>query len=188
MQYTWTVPQDLSALAALMGGDAAATQKLTTFFTSLNATRNQPYDWSGNEPDEWAPWEFDYFGAPEDTQSDVRAIVNDEYADAAVDEPGNDDLGALSSWYVWAAMGLFPVTPGTANLALASPLFPTVSIELPDGHRLVEIAPGAAASRPYIRTWTSAASRNHGQQRHLRRHGATTPPTQLELHPGSPPR
>ena len=84
----------------------------------------------------------------------MRAIVNDEYADAPVDEPGNDDLGALSSWYVWAALGLFPITPGTATLALASPLFPSVRIQLPDGHRLVEDAPGAAASRPYIRALT----------------------------------
>ncbi len=154
VQYTWSVPQDLSALSSLMGGDAAATKALTTYFTSLNATRYQPYDWSGNEPSEWAPWEFDAFGAPEDTQSTVRKIVDDEYADAPVDEPGNDDLGALSSWYVWAAMGLFPITPGTATLALASPLFPSVRIELPDGHRLVEDAPGAAASRPYIRGLT----------------------------------
>ena len=151
IQYTWSVPQDLSALASLMGGDAAATKALTTYFTSLDATRYQPYDWSGNEPSEWAPWEFDAFGAPEDTQATVRAIADDEYADAPVDEPGNDDLGALSSWYVWAALGLFPITPGTATLALASPLFPSVRIELPDGHRLVENAPGAAASRPYIR-------------------------------------
>ena len=64
MQYTWSVPQDLAALASLMGGDAAATGKLETFMSSLNATRNAPYDWSGNEPSEWAPWEFDYFGAP----------------------------------------------------------------------------------------------------------------------------
>jgi predicted alpha-1,2-mannosidase len=154
IQYTWSVPQDLSALASLMGGDAAATKALTTYFSSFNATRYQPYDWSGNEPSEWAPWEFDAFGAPEDTQSTVRSIVNDEYADAPVDEPGNDDLGALSSWYVWGAMGLFPITPGTATLALASPLFPSVRILLPDGHRLVENAQGAAASRPYIRALT----------------------------------
>ena len=73
----------------------------------------------------------------------MRSIVDTEYADAPVDEPGNDDLGAISSWYVWAALGLFPVTPGSANLALASPLFPSVHIMLPDGHRLVEDAPGA---------------------------------------------
>jgi predicted alpha-1,2-mannosidase len=167
VQYTWSVPQDLSALAALMGGDAAAAAKLRTFFTELNAARYSPYDWSGNEPDEWAPWEYDWFGAPDQTQGTVRAIVDTEYADAPVDEPGNDDLGALSSWYVWGALGLFPVTPGTANLALASPLFPSVTIALPDGRRLVERAPGAAASRPYVHS--------------LHASGITTP-----IHSGSP--
>jgi predicted alpha-1,2-mannosidase len=153
-QYTWSVPQDLGALAALMGGDAGATSKLDGFFTSLNATRYGPNDWSGNEPSEWAPWEFDWFGAPEQTQRVVRAIVDDEYADAPVDEPGNDDLGAISSWYVWGALGIFPVTPGSADLALASPLFPSVSITLPDGRHLVEHAARAAASRPYVHALT----------------------------------
>ncbi len=154
VQYTWSVPQDLGALASLMGGDATAASKLGVFFTSLNASRDRPYDWSGDEPGEWAPWEFDWFGAPEDTQRSVRAIVDDEYADAPVDEPGNDDLGAISSWYVWAAVGLFPVTPGTADMALASPLFPSVTVTLPDGRHLVEHAPAAAASRPYVHALT----------------------------------
>ena len=80
----------------------------------------------------------------------MRRIADDLYADAPVDEPGNDDLGALSSWYVWAAIGLYPVTPGTADLALASPLFPEVVLTLPDGRRLTMEAPGASASTPYI--------------------------------------
>ena len=51
VQYTWSVPQDLAALASLMGGDAAAAGKLETFMSSLNATRDVPEDWSGNEPE-----------------------------------------------------------------------------------------------------------------------------------------
>jgi len=154
VQYTWYTPQDFSALASLMGGDASATTKLETFMSSLNASRDAPEDWSGNEPGEWAPWEFDSFGSPDETQRFVRAIANDEYADAPVDEPGNDDLGALASWYVWATLGMFPVTPGTANLALASPLFPSVTVTLPDGRRLVEVAPTAGTSRPYVHNLT----------------------------------
>ncbi len=126
-QYNWSVPQDLSALSSLMGGNAGAVSALNTLFTQLNAGRYLPYDWSGNEPSLWTPWEYDYFGAPSGTQFAVRAIVNSQYADAPVNEPGNDDLGAISSWYVWAAIGMYPVTPGTANLALASPLFPRVA-------------------------------------------------------------
>ena len=63
----------------------------------------------------------------------VRRIADTLYSDTPANEPGNDDLGALSSWYVWAAIGLYPVTPGSADLALASPLFPAVSVTLPDG-------------------------------------------------------
>jgi predicted alpha-1,2-mannosidase len=149
-QYTWSVPQDLSALAELMGGDTATVDALNGFFTDLNASRDAPHDWAGNEPSLWTPWEYDYFGAPSRTQAVVRSIVNTLYGDAPVDEPGNDDLGALSSWYVWAAIGLYPVTPGSADLALASPLFPDVAVTLPDGRRLTVHAPGASASAPYV--------------------------------------
>ena len=154
IQYTWAVPQDLAALGNLMGGPAAATAKLETFFDQLNAGRFEPYDWSGNEPSLWSPWEFDYFGAPWQTEDAVRRIVTTQYHDAPVNEPGNDDLGAISSWYVWAALGLYPVTPGTANLALASPLFPQASIELPNGHVLDLSAPGASAGAPYVHSLT----------------------------------
>jgi predicted alpha-1,2-mannosidase len=154
VQYTWSVPQDLAALSNLMGGDAATVAKLNTFFTSLNATRNLPYDWAGNEPSLWTPWEYDYFAAPSQTQGVVRDITDTLYSDTPVDEPGNDDLGAIASWYVWAAIGMYPVTPGTANLALASPLFPQVVMTLPDGHQLVIDAPAASASTPYVHSLT----------------------------------
>jgi predicted alpha-1,2-mannosidase len=150
VQYTWSVPQDLSALSSLMGGDAAAVRTLDTYFTQLNAGRFEPYDWAGNEPSLWTPWEYDYFGAPSHTQAVVRSIADTLYADAPDDEPGNDDLGAISSWYVWAALGIYPVTPGRADLALASPLFPLVDITLPDGRHLVMHSPSASASTPYV--------------------------------------
>ncbi len=154
VQYTWSVPQDLFALGTLMGGDAQASKKLDAFFAVLNAGRDRPFDWAGNEPSLWTPWEYDSFGAPWKAQQVVRKIVNGLYSDTPVDEPGNNDLGALSSWYVWAAIGLYPVTPGSANLDLASPLFPNVSITLGNGHQLVERAPAASASSPYVHSLT----------------------------------
>ncbi len=150
VQYTWSVPQDLGALADLMGGDGQAVNELSTFFTQLNASRDQPFDWAGNEPSLWSPWEFDAFGAPWRTQSVVREIADDLYSDAPVNEPGNDDLGAIASWYVWAAIGLYPVTPGTADLAIASPLFPEIRVDLAGGHQLVEQAPEASRTTPYV--------------------------------------
>lgn len=158
IQYTWSVPQDLAALSALMGGDAQAVKKLDAFLTVLNAGRDRPFDWAGNEPSLWTPWEYDYFGAPSQAQGAVRKIADSLYSDTPANEPGNDDLGALSSWYVWAAIGLYPVTPGSADLALASPLFPAVSVTLPDGRKLVLHAPSASASTPYIRSLSLAGA------------------------------
>jgi predicted alpha-1,2-mannosidase len=158
-QYTWSVPQDLAGLAQMMGGDSKAVAQLDTFFTKLNAARFAPYDWAGNEPDLGVPWEYDAFRAPWRAQDTVRRILLTEYHDAPVDEPGNDDLGAMSSWYVWGAMGLYPLAPGTADLALASPLFPTVAISLPGGRHLVLHAPGASARRRYVQHLTLTGTR-----------------------------
>ena len=136
IQYTWVVPQNLAGLIGLMGGDQAAVAKLNTFFTQLNATRFDPYDWAGNEPAMSAPYTYDYAGEPWGTQSVVRRIMDQLYSDTPVNEPGEDDLGALSSWYVWSALGLYPETPGVADLAITSPLFPKAVVTEGDGHRL----------------------------------------------------
>jgi predicted alpha-1,2-mannosidase len=150
IQYTWGVPQNLAGLIGLMGGNQAAVAKLNTFFTHLNATRFEPYDWAGNEPGEWIPFEYDYAGAPWRTQSVVRRIMTQLYSLAPAAEPGNDDLGAISSWYVWAALGLYPETPGVANLVMTSPLFPKVVIAEGNGHALTITASHASAE--YIQT------------------------------------
>ena len=138
---------------ASWAGRRRPVKKLNTFFTALNAGRDRPFDWAGNEPSLWTPWEYDYFGAPSRTQAVVRKIADDLYSDTPVNEPGNDDLGAISSWYVWAAIGMYPVTPGSADLALASPLFPDISMTLPNTSKKIVIhAPSASASAPYIHT------------------------------------
>ena len=148
VQYTWDVPQDLAGLFGLMGGDRAAVDGLDTFFTRLDATRFAPYDWAGNEPDEGVPFEYDYAGAPWATQAVVRRIMTRLYPLAPVAEPGEDDLGALSSWYVWAALGLYPETPGVADLVMASPLFPRVTVTEGNGHTLTVV--GTNAPDDYI--------------------------------------
>ncbi|MGH9093389.1 MAG: GH92 family glycosyl hydrolase, partial [Acidimicrobiales bacterium] len=142
VQYTWAVPQNLASLFSLMGGNAAATAKLNRFFTQLNASRYQPYYWAGNEPDLWAPWEYDFSGAPWRTQAVVRRVLDSQYSLGPAGEPGNDDLGAISAWYVWGAMGLYPVTPGTATLAVATPSFATVTVHMGNGRTLRVVTHG----------------------------------------------
>ena len=148
IQYTWSVPQDLGTLFALMGGDPAATSMLNQFFTQSNAGPFLPYDWAGNEPSLWTPWEYDYSGAPWRTQDEVRSIADSLYSLTPAGEPGNDDLGALASWYVWAALGLYPLTPGTANLVMASPMFPSTTIDLAGDKKLTLTAQGTPS--PYV--------------------------------------
>jgi predicted alpha-1,2-mannosidase len=143
IQYTWSVPQDLGGLFALMGGNGAVNADLDTFFQQTDAGPWLPYDWSGNEPDLWAPWEYDYSGEPWKAQATVRSIATTDYSLSPSGEPGNDDLGAMSSWYVWAALGLYPLTPGTADLVTASPMFSRVTVHLAGGHVLQEVVTGA---------------------------------------------
>jgi predicted alpha-1,2-mannosidase len=150
IQYTWSVPQDLRGLFDAMGGNGVAVARLDTFFTKLNTSRKEPYSWVGNEPGLGIPWAYDYAGAPWRTQDVVRRIVTELYTPTPNGEPGNDDLGAMSSWYVWAAMGMYPETPGRAELVLASPLFPRITIALAGKHEIVITAPGASATSRYV--------------------------------------
>jgi predicted alpha-1,2-mannosidase len=176
IQYTWAVPQDLAGLFGLMGGDQAAVAKLDTFFTQLNASRFKPFDWAGNEPGEWIPFEYDYAGAPFETQAVVRRIMTQLYPLGPVAEPGEDDLGALSSWFVWAALGLYPETPGAASLAMTSPLFPEANIREGNGQTLTittshapdtyiegaRLATGAAGSSPWDKPWLPSTALSAG--------------------------
>jgi putative alpha-1,2-mannosidase len=65
-------------------------------------------------------------------------------------EPGNDDLGAMSSWYVWSALGMYPITPGTKILTVNTPLFDRAEIALPAGRFIRIAAPGASSGLKYI--------------------------------------
>ncbi|HEX4725661.1 MAG TPA: GH92 family glycosyl hydrolase [Pseudonocardiaceae bacterium] len=142
-QYAWMVPQDLHGLITAMGGDSAAVARLDTFFQQDNVGPNDPFYWAGNEVDLLAPWVYDYAGAPYKTQAEVHRLLDDVYSATPDGEPGNDDLGAMSSWYVWAALGMYPATPGAPVLALGAPLFPVVRLDLP-GHQVTVTAPGAS--------------------------------------------
>ena len=153
-QYTWMVTQDLGGLFNAMGGNATVVKRLDAFFTQLNAGPNAPYMWAGNEPALGTPWEYDYAGAPYKTQAVVRQIMTQLYGPTPGGAPGNDDLGAMSAWYVWATLGMYPETPGVPELVLGSPLFPYMSVTLPNGHALTIDAPQASATNPYVQNLT----------------------------------
>ncbi|MEV6303394.1 GH92 family glycosyl hydrolase [Actinoplanes sp. NPDC051861] len=123
--YTWMVPQDVSGLATLMGGRDAAATRLDGFFTS-------GYD-PTNEPGIHAPWLYNGLGKPWKTQETVRRLADTVYGTGPGGLPGNDDLGTMSSWYVFAAMGMFPQVPGRAEMLLGSPLFTRVELRRSNG-------------------------------------------------------
>jgi hypothetical protein len=149
-QYNWSVPQDLAGLVTAMGGKDKVIPRLDDFFSKLNVGGNDPYDWAGNEIDTTAPWVYDYVGQPWKTQEVARRFETELFTTAPDGLPGNDDLGALSSEYVWAALGMMPATPGTPTLALNSPLVKRAVISLGTGRKIAINAPQAADGAPYV--------------------------------------
>jgi predicted alpha-1,2-mannosidase len=142
-QYVWWVPQNIAGLVTALGGRAAVAGRLDRFTKELNVGPKAPYLWAGNEPSFGVSWLYNYIGQPWQTQLTVDR-VRGLFGPTPDGEPGNDDLGALSSWYVWAALGLFPSTPGTPVLTVNTPLFDRVVIALPDGQFIRISAPGAS--------------------------------------------
>ncbi len=153
-QYTGLVPFDVAGLTAAKGGPRAMRRYLNSVLSGFTARANGPTANMGNEPSLELPWEYDYVGEPYATQRSVRSVEDQLWKDAPAGIPGNDDLGAMSAWFVWAALGLYPMTPGTATLALGSPLFPRAVIELPNGRTLHIVGTGAAAVAPYVHSAT----------------------------------
>ncbi|MFD9492243.1 MULTISPECIES: lectin [unclassified Streptomyces] len=159
--YTGMVPFNVAGLAHAKGGNTAMNHYLDTVLRSY--TGDKGYAWVGNEPSIELPWEYDYTGQPYKTQGTVRAIQDQVWANTPAGlADGNDDLGAMSAWYVWSALGMFPETPGTSDLALGSPLFTQAVVTLPSGKTLTINGNGAADNAPYVQsaTWNGAAWNN----------------------------
>jgi predicted alpha-1,2-mannosidase len=151
-QYSWMVPFNLRGLFDLMGGNAAVTQRLDEFFSRFNAGPWDEYAFIGNAPSLKSPWAYAFAGAPWRTQEVVRRILLSQFRNTPGGMPGNDDLGVLSSWAVFAAVGLYPHTPGVGGFIVSGPLFPSVTIRLAGGGELRIDAPEAEAGKPYVRS------------------------------------
>ena len=149
-QYTWMVPHDVPGLIRRLGGADAVVARLDSFFTELNAGSGGTFANMGNQPSFGSPWTYTYAGRPWQTQAVVRRVMTELYDPSPSGMVGNDDLGAMSAEYVWAALGLHPSAPGRSELLLAAPLFHRVRIDLPTG-RIIDIrVPGAGTGAPYV--------------------------------------
>ncbi len=143
-QYVWYVPQNVAGLVTALGGRNTVGERLDRFTSQLNVGPEEPYLWAGNEPGFDVPWLYNYVGQPWKTQDLVDRVRSTLFSPTPDGEPGNDDLGAMSARYVWAALGLYPSTPGTSILTVNTPLFDRVDIELPAGKFIRMSAPGAS--------------------------------------------
>jgi predicted alpha-1,2-mannosidase len=162
----WMVgAHDADGLAELMGGRAAVIAKLEQFFDGAKADWDatigdsaaqalmRPYYWHGNEPDMNAAYLFAQLGRPDLTQTWVRWIETTLYTDGPEGLAGNDDGGTLSAWYVFSALGFYPV-PGSDRYVVGAPLFPRARVRLAGGVELVVEAEGVSAENLYVQSVT----------------------------------
>jgi predicted alpha-1,2-mannosidase len=207
-QYTWMVLQDPAGLIRRMGGKAKAAARLGYFLRDLNAGQggaHSDHALLGNEPTLQTPWLYDWMGRPYRTQEAVRRALG-LYSPTPGGYPGNDDLGTLSAWYVFGALGLYPEIPGVGMLALSTPLFPSAEIRLPHSRRALLSTSGhgtyisslAVDGKPHGRPWIGYCELAAGARLQYRRStrpnrkwgssAAATPPSYGPRHgmPNSP--
>ena len=150
----WRASTIPTASSTIFGGNDAAVAKLTEFFTQAKndwetsdpSAANFPrkWYWAGNEPDLNAPFLFAQLGRPDLTDQWVRWIEDTIYTDQPDGVPGNDDGGAMGSWYVLATLGLFPVA-GSDKWLVGAPRFPQARVNV-GGHELLIIRQGTGTT------------------------------------------
>lgn len=163
--YTFNVQFDVPGLIRLMGGRDAFNAKLDQLFVEQyggskykflgqfpDATGLIGQYAQGNEPSFHIPYLYDFSGEPWKTQRRVRQIMDVWYGDGPLGLAGDDDGGALSSWYVLSAMGFYPVCPGSPVYEIGSPIFQRSVMRLGNGKRFVIIAHDVSAQNKYIQS------------------------------------
>jgi putative alpha-1,2-mannosidase len=162
-QYSWLAPHDARGLFDRMGGDAVVAERLDSLFRDPPEVQKQATVFGlfyrtdqyapGNEHDIQVPWMYPFAGKPWRTAAELREIET-IFRPTLDGLPGNDDLGGLSGWYVFAALGFGPVTPGAPFYVIAGPQFSRARIAVPGRRAFTLEAPGASEQRRYVRSAT----------------------------------
>jgi predicted alpha-1,2-mannosidase len=143
-QYSTYVPQDFYALIQAVGGKDAAVRWFDRLFDKGLYTQ-------GNEPDLLAAYTYIYLGRQDRTAERLRTILAKEYHTGRSGLPGNDDAGTMSSWYVWSAMGLYPLA-GQPIYFIGSPIFTRSTIHLAEGKTFTISAANTSAAAKYVQS------------------------------------
>ncbi|MDE6450349.1 MAG: GH92 family glycosyl hydrolase [Muribaculaceae bacterium] len=143
--YTWYVPHDVDGLVEACGGREA-------FIARLDSLFDQGRYWHGNEPCHQVAWMAALVGEPSKTRERVRHVMATEYLDRPGGLSGNDDAGQMSAWYVFAAMGFYPVCPATTGYVIGSPAFERMVIHLENGLDFTILAHGAGAENRQVKS------------------------------------
>ena len=160
-QYNWHVMHDVPGMIKLMGGADAFCLKLDSLFDQPSyLTGCYAADVSGlighyaqgNQPDHHAAYLYAYAGKPGKTQERVREIMQKVYFNNPGGLPGNDDGGEMSAWYVFSAIGFYPVNPAEARYVLGIPLFNEVTIQIPDNKKFIIKATGLSPKNCYVKS------------------------------------
>ncbi|MCU6454375.1 GH92 family glycosyl hydrolase [Sphingomonas sp. A2-49] len=159
-QYSWFMPQDQAGLFRLLGGDAKAIAKLDAMFDYDMSTLDYSHAEDiagligqyihGNEPSHHVAYLYDYAGAPWRTQERLTQIVASQYRATPDGLAGNDDLGQMSAWLVFTALGFYPVAPGSNEYVIGRPFVDRATLTLPGGKRFTVVADGLSATNRYI--------------------------------------
>ena len=147
--YFWMVPYDIAGLVEMIGGKKNAEQRLDEFFQRLDANYNDAWFASGNEPSFHIPWIYNWVGCPYKTQTVVNRILNEQYSGKIDGLPGNDDLGTMGAWYIFACIGLYPEIPGIGGFTINTPIFSSVKIHLKNGSIFIK---GGSEKNIYIKS------------------------------------
>lgn len=168
--YSFYVPHDVEGLIKLHGGRSGFEKKLDELFTTSEKTSGRDQAdvtgligqyAQGNEPSHHMAYLYNYVGKPQKTIERVHGICENFYKNAPDGLIGNEDCGQMSAWYVFSAMGLYPVCPGSPNYVVSEPVFKTITINLENGKRFQinsDAVPGKTISGVNVNGKTQSAS------------------------------
>lgn len=162
-QYTWLVPHDVEGLIGLMGGDEAFTRKLDSLFIAKGDMGVQASNdisgligmyAHGNEPSHHVTYMYAFAGNQWKTAEKVRQVMKDFYFDQPEGLAGNEDCGAMSSWYVFSSLGFYPVNPANGVYVMGSPLFDKATLKLQGGKSFTVQTVNNSSENIYIQNIT----------------------------------